>query len=91
MYDVFNPLPNNKILDRTGFKAFADNKLLADVVMISVCDRVINTVGKGENAVTSVSKTFFLMLLTVFPPFPEMFSRGFFFRVMEIGDCDVKS
>ena len=50
MYDVFNPLPHDKILDRTRLRAFADNKLIVAVMIISLSDRVINTVGKGENA-----------------------------------------
>ena len=37
-------------LDRTKFKAFADNKLSVAVMMISFFDRIENTVGKGENA-----------------------------------------
>ena len=34
----------------TKLKAFADNKINVAQMMISVCDRVENTVGKGENA-----------------------------------------
>ena len=37
-----NPLPNDKILDMTNLKAFADDKLNVD--------RVENTEGNGENA-----------------------------------------
>ena len=48
--DWFNPLPNNKILDVTKLKAFADAKLNFDKITISLLDRVENTVGKGENA-----------------------------------------
>ena len=47
---LFNPLPNNKILDMTKLKAFADDKLNIDKMTISVLDRVENTEGKGENA-----------------------------------------
>ena len=50
MYDVFNPLPYDNILDKTRLKAFAEHKLLVAVMMIFLCDRVMNTVGKGENA-----------------------------------------
>ena len=50
MYDVFNPLPYDNILDRTGLKACVDNKLLVVFRMISLCDRVINTVEKNGNA-----------------------------------------
>ena len=38
----------------TKLKAFADDKINVAEVMISVCDRVENIVGKGENAVTSI-------------------------------------
>ena len=40
----------HKILDVTKLKAFADDKLYVTKVMISLCDRVKNTWGKGENA-----------------------------------------
>ena len=45
-----NPLQNNKILDVTKLKAFADNKLNMTKTMISLFERVENSVGKGENA-----------------------------------------
>ena len=38
-----------KILDVTKLETFADNKINAAQVMISVFDRVENMVGKGEN------------------------------------------
>ena len=44
---VINPLPNGKILDRTKFKEFADDKINVAEMMISLSD---NIVGKGENA-----------------------------------------
>ena len=47
---IINPLPNNKILDVTKLKAFADDKLNVARTMISLLDRIENTVGKGENA-----------------------------------------
>ena len=47
---AFNPLPNEKILDMTKLKAFADNKSKGAKMMISLFDRAENTVGKGENA-----------------------------------------
>ena len=49
----FNPFPNDKILDQTKLKAFADNKLNVTKMTISVFDRVENIVGKGEIACTS--------------------------------------
>ena len=39
---TFNSLPNNKILDQTKIKAFADNKLNVTKMIISVFDRVEN-------------------------------------------------
>ena len=42
-------IPNDKILDATKLKAFADDKLNVSKIMISVLDRVENTGGKGEN------------------------------------------
>ena len=44
-----NSLPNDKILDVTKLKAFADNKIDVAQLMISVFDREENIVGKGEN------------------------------------------
>ena len=46
----FIPLPNDKILDVTKLKAFADNQLNIVKMTISRYDRVENIVGKGENA-----------------------------------------
>ena len=45
-----NSLPDNKILDWSQLKAFADGKLKELNIMIFVFDRVENIVGKGENA-----------------------------------------
>ena len=50
MIYLFNPLPNDKILDMTKLKAFADDKLNIDKITISVLDRAENTEGKGESA-----------------------------------------
>ena len=48
--DSFNFLPNNKILDWTKFKAFADNKINVTKNFRFAFDRVENWGGKGENA-----------------------------------------
>ena len=45
-----NPFPNNKILDLSSWKAFADDKMTVAKMMIYVFDRVENIVGKRENA-----------------------------------------
>ena len=45
-----NSLSNNKILEVTKVKAFADNKSNIAKMTISLHDSVENTVRKGENA-----------------------------------------
>ena len=72
----FNPLPNDKSLDQTKLKAFADDKLNVTKIIISVFDRVENIVGKGEIACTSY-----------FSFFPQCFSKGFFPRRVERCHC----
>ena len=47
---LINSLPNNKILNLTKLKAFADDRINVAQMMISVFDTVENIVGKGENA-----------------------------------------
>ena len=44
-----NGLPNDKSLDMTKLQVFADDKSNFVGMMISLFDRVENTVGKGEN------------------------------------------
>ena len=46
---MFNPFPEDKILNETKLKAFADDKFNKKNY-ISVFDRVENIVRKGENA-----------------------------------------
>ena len=48
--DILNPLQNDKIINMTNLKAFADDKLDVATMNISLFDRVENTVGKGKNA-----------------------------------------
>ena len=45
-----NPLPNDKIVYQSKFKAFADGKIIATQKFKFVSGRVENIVGKGENA-----------------------------------------
>ena len=45
----FNSLPNDKIVDWSKLKVFADDKLKVAKIMISVLDSVENIVGNGEN------------------------------------------
>ena len=47
---IINPLPDDKVLEGTNLRAFAEDKLNVTKIMISLYDRVENTVGKGENA-----------------------------------------
>ena len=61
-------------------KAFADDKVNIAKMMISLYNRVENIVGKGEKC-----------WLPAFSPFPTMFSKSFFYRVVESWDCIVKS
>ena len=49
-FQHLNALPNNKFVDMTKLKAFADNKLNVAKMTMSLCDRVENTVGNEENA-----------------------------------------
>ena len=74
-----NPLPNGKILDWPKFKAFADDKMNVTEMMISLSNRVENTVEKRRKC-----------RLPSFSPFPTMFSKALFFRVVECRDCVVK-
>ena len=47
---VINTLPNDKILDVTKLKAFADDRINVAQMMIPVFVGLENIVGKGENA-----------------------------------------
>ena len=71
-------LPNNKFLDWSKLKAFADNKINVTEELKFVLVRVENIVGKGENAV------FWHFLL-----FPKCFPKAY--RVVLSRDCVVKS
>ena len=62
---MLNSLPNDKILDMTKLKAFADDKINVAQIMISVFDWVEDIVGQGENA----SNQHFLL-------FPQCFQKG---------------
>ena len=64
----------------TKLKAFADDKLNINKMIISLLDGVENTEGKGENA----GYQHFLLL-------PQCFLKPLFFRVVNSQDCVVKS
>ena len=46
----FKCLPNDKILDQTKFKAFADNNFIVAEMLTFVFYRLEKIPGKGENA-----------------------------------------
>ena len=46
-----NPFPNDKFLDWSKFKAFAEDEIIVTQKLKVVLGRVENIVGKGENAV----------------------------------------
>ena len=50
MWTCLNSLPNNKFLDWSKSKGFADNKINVAEKLKFVLQRVENIVGKGENA-----------------------------------------
>ena len=46
---LLNPVPNDKILDQSKFKAFADDKLKVIQMAKFVLDKLENIMGKEEN------------------------------------------
>ena len=76
----FNSLPNNKILDKSELKGFADDKIILTEKLKYVLGRVENIVGNGANA----GYQHFLS-------FPTMFSKAFFSRGVKSWDGVVKS
>ena len=60
---LFDSLANEKILARSKLKAFADDKKDVVKMMISILERVENTVGKGENT----GYQYFLLFSQCFP------------------------
>ena len=74
-----NSLPNDKILDESKFKEFADDNIILTQKLNSVLGRVENIMGKGDNAG-----------LPAFSPFATMFSKAFFSRGVKSRDRVVK-
>ena len=72
-------LPNEKKMDMTKLKAFADDNLNIAKMTISLFDKVENTVGKRRKCLLPACH-----LLTVF-------SKAFFIRVVKSRDCVVKN
>ena len=76
-----NPLPNDKFLDMTKLKAFADTKLkVANRQFFSLIEqKTLWEKEKGENDGYQH-----------FSPFPTEFSKAFFSRLVKSRDCVVK-
>ena len=74
-----NSLPNDKISDWPKWKAFADNKIDATEKLNFVLGWGENILGKGENAGNHH-----------FSFSHNVFSKGFFLRVIKSQDCVVK-
>ena len=70
-----NSLTNDKFLDWSKVKSLADDKINVTEKFKFVLGRVENIMGKEENADS---------------PFPIMFSKGLFVRVIKSRDCVVK-
>ena len=75
-----NSLPNDKILDWSKLKAFADKNVIVTQNWTFALGREENIVGKGENA----GYQHFLL-------FPQCFQKAFFPRAVKSLDCVVKS
>ena len=76
-YFQFYSLPNDKILDWSKFKTFADNEINVGETLKTVYGRVENFVGKGENA----AYQHFLL-------FPQCFQKSIFWGgSVEVGIC----
>ena len=56
---ILHSLPDDKVLDWSKLKAFADDKLNVTKMIISVFDRVENIVGAISPFPTMLSKSFF--------------------------------
>ena len=71
-----NSLPNDKIIDMSKLKAFADNKTDMIEKLKFVLGSIGNIVGKGERKHCGKRKKCWL---PAFSPFPIMFSNSFYF------------
>ena len=79
VWERVNSLPNDKILDLSKLKAFADENSNEFQKLSFVLGGVKNIVGKGENA----GYQHFLL-------FPPCFHKGFLYRVVKSRDFVVK-
>ena len=76
----FNSLPNDKILEWSKFKAFADDKIHVGLELKTVYGRLGNISGKEENA----GYQHFLL-------FPQCFQKSFLLGVIKSQDFVVKN
>ena len=73
---LVNSLPNDKFLNRSKLKAFADDKINVTEILKFVLGRVENNAGKGENA----GYQHFLL-------FPQCFQKASFSGSLKSGSC----
>ena len=78
---MLNSLPDDKSLDKSKLKAFADDKRNASQKLKFVLRRAGNIVGEKREK----------FCLPVFSPFPTMFSKALYLRVVKSQNCVVKS
>ena len=76
-------LPNNKILDWSKLKAFADDKMNLNKKSTCFGKAFRKAFGKGRKHGRKRRKCW----LPAFSPFPTMFSKGFSFSVVKSQDC----
>ena len=76
-------LPNNKTLELTKFKAFADDNSYLAKTMISLLARTLCE--KEKMLVTNIF-SFPTMLVTSIFSFPTVFSKGFFLKIIKSQD-----
>ena len=74
VWEWVNSLQNDKILDWSKLKAFADNKINVAEILKFVLKRAENIVEEGENA----GYKHFLL-------FPQCFQKGFYKRSLKVG------
>ena len=77
---LFNSLPNGKFFDWSKFKAYADDKINANLTTEIFFGMARRHCGKRRK-----------LWFPAFSLFPAMFSKAFFPGVVKTGDCVVKS
>ena len=77
---LFNSLPNDKFLVWSKLKPIADDK-------INVTEKLKFDFGKGRKHYGKRRKCW----LPAFSPFPTMFSKGFFSKVVKSQGCVLES